>query len=191
MCCGWPGGGVGNFFDLNAIGAGGGQRIFRPELENITGDLVNIASTAYFVYIGRLLNPVTPQFIALRCNAAGTGAQTAEVGFFSTPAPPIKSAQTLTKIISTASIDTLTTTGIKRNTAPFATLIPAGTYLWAGLRVNMATTQPSFYSVGRGQGQGFILSEVAAVLFSAAATFAGAIIADAAAQAPHLSGELD
>jgi hypothetical protein len=191
MCCGWPGGGVGNFFDLNAIGAGGGQRIFRPELVNIVGDIMNIADTAYFVYIGRLLNPVTPQFIALRNAVAGTGAQTAEVGFFSTPAPPNKSAQSLTKIISIASIDTLTTTGIKRNTAAFATLIPAGTYLWAGLRVNMATTQPSFFSVGRDQGQGFILSQAAAALFSTAGPWAGSIIADAQAQAPHLSGELD
>lgn len=178
-------------FDWNAVGGTDGQRILRPVIDNITGNFANINATAYFIYIGKTLRAITPKYIALRVNTAGVGAQTGELGFFSTPLPPNKAAQSLTKLISTAAIADLTTTGIKRNTAAFATLIPAGTNLWAGIRVAMVTTEPQFYSVGRGQGQGLILEQAAAALFSTAGPWAGVIPADNQAEGPHLSGELD
>ena len=50
----------------------------------------------------------------------------------------------------------MTTTGIKRNTAAFATAVTAGTHLWAVCRFAMATTQPTIQATGGDWVQGNI-----------------------------------
>src|SRR2546428_5661404 len=96
------------------------------------GTFLLIAGTAYYVYLGRLAKGLTVKFVEFHVTTLGAGAQTAEVGLFSTPSAPNKSAQTLTKIVATGTLDSLTAgTGVKRNTASFAQNVDAGTHLWA------------------------------------------------------------
>ncbi len=122
----------------------------------------------------------------------GVGAQTAEVGLFSSTGPPAKANKTLTKLVSTGTVDNLTGTGVMRNTGAFATAVGVGTYLWAGIRTAMATTQPTLLAMTGDMAQGNILSTVGAGALTAAGPWTGAIIAAAVtAQCPDLRATLD
>jgi hypothetical protein len=151
-----------------------------------TAAVANVADRAYFLYVGRTARAITPLYVEFFVGTGGTGAQTAEVGLFSSPAAPNKAAQTLTKIEATGTVDDLTTTGVKRNTNPFSTVVPVGTYLWAGVRFNMATTQPAIWNVGNDMGQGAILGYPAAGALTASASFAAVKIAASMNTGPDL-----
>ena len=175
---------------LNTVGGSAGELVLTSYLQEGTGDLLVIADTAYFAYLGRAIRNFTPKFVVANVDVIGAGAQVAEVGFFSTPSSPNKAGQSLSKIVASASVDTLTTLGAKRNTAAFGTLVLSGTYLWAGIRVNMAVTEPRFAPYGRDRGQGALLSQAAAAAFTTAGPWAGALIADASDMCPWMDGEL-
>lgn len=154
-----------------------------PEASVLTSPLSGVstigfaADRAYFVYVGQLTTARTPKHVEIHVQTAGSGAQTAEVGLFSSPAAPNKASQSLTKLVSTGTVDDLTTTGIKRNTSAFATSIPAGTHLWAGIRTNMATSQPTLAALGRDWLQGRILETSTAGALTGAGPWTGAIVA--------------
>lgn len=167
------------------------QRIFTTPL-SLSGTLLLISGTAYFVYLGRTVQQITPKFVEFHVGTIGAGTQVAEVGFFSTTNPPNKSAQSLTKLVSTGTVDSLTTTGVKRNTSAFATAIAAGTHLWAGIRTAMATTQPTLVGLIGDMLQGFVQSTAGAAALSGAGPWTGAIIAiNVATICPSLRGTLD
>ena len=134
------------------------QRIFRSVLGNSATAFTMISGTAYFVYVGRTTKAVTPKYVEFHVTSAGVGAQTAEVGLYSTSSAPNKATQSLAKLVSTATVDDLTTTGMKRNTSAFATSIPADTHVWAAIRVAMATTQPDIVGLINDMSQGHILA---------------------------------
>lgn len=104
-----------------------------------------ISGSAHWQFIGLVMRAFTPRKVRFYLEGNGAGAQTAEVGLFSTTGPPDGTLLTLTKIVATGTITALTAGAPKfaENTADFATLIPVGTYLWAGMRTAMATTQPN------------------------------------------------
>lgn len=168
------------------------QRIFRSSLP-MSGTFLLVSGTAYFVYLGRTTQAITPKFVELQVTTAGAGAQTAEVGLFSTPNPPSKAAQSLTKLVSTGTVDALTSTGVKRNTSAFATQIAAGVHLWAAIRTAMATTQPT---IGPGlafdRSQGNLLTLAASGVLTGTGPFSGVIPAVSAANTcPDLTVALD
>jgi hypothetical protein len=162
------------------------QRVLASPINPGGASLVITSGTAYFVYLGRVVQACTPLYVELYLAVVGAGAQTFEVGLFSTPNPPMNAGQTLTKITSTATYDNMTSgLGPKRNTgAAFNTSIPAGTHLWAGCRAAMATTQPGIWSLRNDMGQVAIFSLAAAGTFAATASFAGALIAGGTAATP-------
>jgi hypothetical protein len=151
-------------------------RILSSRLPNMGTSFTTVSGTAYFVYLGLLTALAQPKFVEFFVAAPGLGSQAAEVGFFSSPAAPNKANQTLTKLVSTGAVDTLTTTGAKRNTSAFATDIAAGTHLWAGIRTAMATNQPTISGLGADFAQGRVLQTPAAGVLTGAGPFAGAII---------------
>lgn len=132
--------------------------------------------TGYFVYVGKLVTARTPLYVEFQVTGAGAGAQTAEVGLFSTPAAPNKTGQSLTKLVATGTVDDLTTTGIKRNTSALATSVPAGTHLWAGIRTAMSGSEPQIGALSRDQLQGHVLDCVGAGALTGAGPFSGAIV---------------
>lgn len=147
--------------------------------------------TAYFVFLGYIPKAITPKYVEFYVSTIGAGAQTAEVGFFSSPTFPNKASQSLTKLVATGTVDSLTATGVKRNTAAFSTLIPAGTYLWVGIRTAMGTTQPTILGLGWDFGEGQILQTASAGVLTGSGPWTGAIIAEAgAADCPSLRGSL-
>ena len=154
------------------------QRRFMPMHNH--GNLhtfVTISGTAYYVYVGRMVQDVTVKFVEFHITGAGAGTDTKEVGLFSTPSAPNKSGQTLTKIAATGTVDSGTTTGFKRNTAAFNQLVPAGTHLWAALRCALATTQPTCAGLSGDMGGGTYLTTTGGGALTGVTTAAGALVA--------------
>lgn len=139
--------------------------------------LLLVSGTAYFVFLGVVVKDFTPAYCKFHVSTAGAGAQTAEVGFFSTPLPPNAASQVLTKLVSTGTITSLTATGVKQNSSAFTTKVVRGTNLWAGVRTAMATTQPTPNAFNRDYARGNILTTAAAGALTDAGPWTGATIA--------------
>jgi len=154
------------------------------------GTFATVSQTAYFVYLGWCAELVTPAFVNTSQTFASATVTTAEMGFFSTPAPPNRANQTLTKIVSGAF--TGTGTGLKRNSSAFTTALTVPVHLWAGIRIN-ATTSGTFSALARDWSSGNLLRLAAAGTFSGNSTFAGVLVAfvDATTVSPDLFGSLD
>lgn len=150
------------------------QRIFSSRLVE-GGTFLTISGTAYYVYMGRTAQDITPKFVEFHVTTAGAGTDTKEVGLFSTPSPPNKSAQTLTKIFATGTVDSGTTTGVKRNTSANTTLVPKGTHLWAAYRGALATTQITAFGLLGDMSQGHILTTTGGGALTGVTTAAGTI----------------
>lgn len=155
------------------------QRVLRsPFLQPVgAGSFQLVEDVAYFVYLGITREALTPKHVEFQVTTGGTGAQTAEVGFFSSPAAPNKAGQSLSKLVASGALDDLTTTGVKRNTAAMATSIAAGTHLWAGLRTAMATLEPVVLGVGGTLSEGPLLTTATAGALTGAGPWTGAIAA--------------
>jgi hypothetical protein len=159
------------------------QRIFRsvlttrPVVTAGTEDFITISGTAYYVYVGRTVQAITAAYVQFHVTTAGAGAQTAEVGLFSTPNPPNKVGQTLTKLAATGTLGSLTATGMVRNTSSLAQVVPAGTHLWAAIRTAMATTQPKTWGLSGDYSEGHLLTTTGGGALTGLTTAAGALIA--------------
>jgi len=176
---------------LSSMEGGDTQRVFASHLTQ-GGTFLTISGTAYYVYIGRAAQDLTVKFVEFHITTAGAGTDTKEVGLFSTPSAPNKSAQTLTKIAATGTVDSGTTTGAKRNTASFAQAVPAGTHLWAAFRGALATTQITALGLANDMSQGRILTTTGGGALTGVTTAAGTIPAIATATvAPALRVTLD
>lgn len=167
-------------------------RVARSTLPSPGTGFTLVSDTAYFVYLGRVTKTSTFAFTRFGVRSAGVGAQTAEVGFFSTPAAPLRANQTVTKLAATGTVDDLTTIGTKGNTGTLAQSVAAGTHLWAGIRTALAVTQPALYGLIADHGHGRVLSTAAAGALTGAGPWTGALITDAGAtMGPDLEGALD
>lgn len=178
---------------LTSVEDSAAQRVLMSCLAPGGAGFLLVSGVGYWVYLGRVVKAFTPKHVEFHLSTVGAGAQTVEVGFFSTPSAPKKAAQSLTKLVASATVDSLTVgTGVKRNTTPFATSIAAGTHLWAGIRTAMATTQPTIWGLGVDMGQGQILFLAAAGALTGAGPFAGGLIAaGTGVGCPDLRGVLD
>jgi hypothetical protein len=141
-----------------------------------------LSNTAYFVYLGCTTRVLKVKFVEFYVNSAGSGNQTAEVGLFYTANPPNKAPQTLTKLIANNALDSLTTTGLKRNTTALnggtGYVVGPGTPLWVGMRTAMGTTQPALAGLCMDFSQGLVLSTPApAGDLTAGTSWSGSIIA--------------
>lgn len=171
-----------------------------PGLLGAGGNFLLISGTAYFVYVGYTVVAITPKFVRAMLTVNGAGAQTAEVGLFSSTTAPNRTGLSLSQL--TAAVNTATVDGLAAgapvivgNTVAFAVSVPAGVHLWAGLRTAMAVTQPTLAGIGGDFGQGNVQTLAGAGALTGAGPFAGAVPAIAAAGntpiAPHLVVTLD
>lgn len=168
------------------------QRVLMSNLVPGNAGFLLISGTAYFVYLGKTTSSITPKHVEFHVSSAGGGSQTAEVGFFSSTSAPNKTSQSLTKIVSTGTVDALNGTGVKRNTNAFSTAVNAGTHLWAGIRTAMNTTQPTIWGIGIDMAQGQVLSTSSAGALTAAGPWTGSTIAASTSViCPDLRGVLD
>jgi hypothetical protein len=168
------------------------QRVLISVLSPSIGAFLLISGSAYFVYLGRVVTAFTPKYVEFQVTTSGAGSQTAEVGFFSSLNPPNKSGQSLSKLVSTNAISVLTSTGVKRNTTAFSTTIAVETFLWAGIRTAMATTQPTIRGLGFDMAQGQILVASSAAALAGAGPWTGALTTvNTSATCPELRAVLD
>jgi hypothetical protein len=124
------------------------QVVCKPRMNPpLAGSGQLLSARAYAVYLGifpddRLIKYVRFQVVTF----AGTGAQTAEVALASSPTAPAYAAQTLTILVADGTVDSLLTTGVKKNANGFNSgsgyTVARDTHLWAVVRVAMASTQP-------------------------------------------------
>jgi len=158
-----------------------------------TGTFLLISGTAYYVYVGRTVRRATLAFVEFHVTTVGAGAQTAEVGLFSSPLAPNKAGQTLTKIVADGALDTLSATvAVKRNTASLATIVPADVHLWAAVRTAMATTQPTTAGLSYDQRGGHLLTTTGGGALTGLSTTAGGLITLGTANvAPDLRVTMD
>lgn len=137
-----------------------------------------VDNTAYFIYQGPVTFPVSiANIVTVHYTNGASGTQTSEMGLFSSPQPPGRAGQTLTKLTA-AAFTTDLKTGAKKIVLPDAAynyVVPAGIYLWCGIRVTGITTMPKMNEVVSDEGQGQILTTAAAGALTAASTFAGLI----------------
>lgn len=160
--------------------------VWSSDLAPIAGALMG-AAAGYFVYMGLTTRQIQANFVEFAVSVIGAGAQTCEVGFFSTPVGPNRAAQSLTKLGASGAVDALTSLGVKRNTADLATAIASGVHLWCGIRQDMITTEATIVGLTNDFAEGRILSVAAPGALTGAGPFAGAIVAHSIAwQAPDL-----
>jgi len=152
------------------------QRVLSSPLPNVATAITLVNRTAYFVYLGRTTVEFTPKYVEFYVNTAGSGAPTAEVGLFSSTSPPNKGNLSLSKLISTDSLSSLTTTGVKRNSSAFSTSVPAGTHLWAGIRTAMGGNQPALSGLCMDFSEGRVLSTASAGALTGSGPWTGAVI---------------
>jgi hypothetical protein len=147
--------------------------LMSPVARAAVGSAITISDTGYFVYIGKSPSGLfTTAFVEFHVTTAGAGAQTADVGIFSSPKAPDKTAQTLSKRLTASTVDSLTSTGVKRNTGNFASAFTQPGHFWVGLRTAMATTQPTLAGLAGDMSQGHVLEKAACGAFaSLGATF--------------------
>lgn len=168
------------------------HRILRGALEETETSAAPTGAQAYFMYVGLTTRACTPKHVAVRVTGLGIGTQVAGCGFFSTPSPPNKGGQTVTKIVASMSMDSMiASNGVKRNTSAFTTEIAAGTHLWMGFMVDFgAGTLPNFRQSLGDWAQGNFLVTASATAFDSASTWTGALPA-VANQCVAMRGELD
>lgn len=163
-----------------------GGLVVASDLPTIAG-AVTTTGVAYWVYLGRTTRDIVAHFVEFTVSVIGAGAQVAEVALCSSPSAPSRAGLTLTKLAAADGVDTLVTTGVKRNTTDFNASIPVGTHLWAGLRTAMAVTQPTLPGLTLDMAQGRAQSTAAAGSLTGPGPFYGSIIAAAITwQAPDL-----
>lgn len=167
---------------------GGGETILVSRLHSIGAIAALTEDTAYFVFLGTVKRNLTALRIFCTVTTAGVGAQTAEMGLFSTPTAPNRVGQVLTKLTATGVVDALTSQGVVGNTDSFAYEVPAGIQLWAGIRTAMAGTEPWLWGLNADMSYGRVLSTATAGALTASTTFTGALISPTTAwQAPALT----
>lgn len=178
---------------LTTVESSANQRVLQSDIGRAAvGTFATVSGTAYYVYVGRAARNFTATFVEFYVTTAGAGAQTAEVGLFSSTNAPSKAGQTLTKIVATGTVDSVTTTGVKRNTTTFAQAITAGKHLWAAARFAMATTQPTCAGLAGDMSQGRIHTTTGGGALTGLSTAAGTIPAIATAtNCPDLRVVLD
>lgn len=163
-----------------------GQRVWRPACQ-AGGNFTNVGAVAYFHFLGQVARAVTPKYVRAHMVTAGASTQAAEVGLFTTPLPPNAGNQTLTPLAAfTATVDDLTAAGplVRGNTSAFATALTVGQFLWAGIRVDMASTEPVFLGGVNDALTGGILVKTSAGAFDGATTYAGVVPAISAIGTP-------
>lgn len=157
---------------------GTSERQFPPAFDTLAATAFSVAAsgTAYFNYLGRTANRITPQYVYGLTSSAGT-VTSAQVGLFSTPGPPKRNtSQTLTKIVAGAVTTPLGSNAPYINTSAFATVVPSGTYLWAGMVVpNYTSTAPAFAGCLCDFNAGTQQKTTAAGPFTANTSFTGTI----------------
>jgi hypothetical protein len=164
----------------------GTQLVFASTLATPLTSSVLVSGTAYWVYLGYVAKALSLATLKYYIATTGAGAQAAEFALTSAPSPPNGAAQSLTKIFGVAIAANLTVATAIQSQA-FAQAIPAGTFLYGGIRTAMAVTQPTFNCLIGDFADGRILSTPASGVLTGAGPWSGGLVVGGpASQAPKI-----
>lgn len=149
------------------------NRIFRSQLPPTSTAFTVITTSAYFCFLGQVANSISPKFVEGMCTTTSGTKTQMEVGLFSTPNPPNKTAQIVTKLVA-GTTNNFGVNTIFRNSTSFSASIPAGTYLWAGFRTS-ASVAPVIQSLCNDYNEGNALTAVAGASFAVASSYVTSI----------------
>jgi len=148
-----------------------------------------VKDNIHWIYIGQVLSPQIVKSISTYMIAAGSGAQSAQACVASSPLQPNGTGQTLTVLFVFDTLDLFNTgpNSRKGTTNPSqSSSIAAGTFLWVGLRVSLATTQPTTLAVRGDNQMGLTLQTSGVSSAITTTTYAGSVPSPADWQAPDL-----
>lgn len=170
----------------------GTNRIIRslcPPLANLTVT----SGTIYWVYMGRVVAPVTLKYICLQVRTVGGSAGPCEYAIAAGDGPPQKRNRIMTTLCATSSVDVMNVgTGAKRNMTAFALTPRIGTHVYTGVRMALTTTQANIMSLGLDNGQGWCLTTAGASAITTGTAYnAATIAASGSGVAPDMQLELD
>ena len=118
------------------------------------------AQGARFSYIGYTQKDLVVDYVQfIQTGALAAGTQVIEVGLATTTSAPDGNAQTFTVVAVTGNLPDLTTGTmplLRQNTTAFAYAVSPGIHLWAAMRCNFATTQPTTLGVSQDLSMGMI-----------------------------------
>ena len=120
---------------------------------------------AYWCYIGYRPSGEIIRFVRAYVPAAnlGIGSQAAEVAVCTSTTPPTGSNITLTKLWANGTLDDMTVGGGRKgNTVANTVAIASDAHVWVGIRVSMSITQPTFHTLTRDNGDGFLAQTASA-----------------------------
>lgn len=152
--------GYGNTGWIALAGAGMDEpRVRSSPVLTTGGTLLLTDGKAYAVYLGQTREAAVWKHVECLMTTAGGGAQTAEVGLFSSPLAPNKAGQTLTKLWADGTVDSFTAVAplVRRNTTPSAVSVAAGVHLWGVIRTSMAAAEPTLIGHAADMQQGHVL----------------------------------
>jgi hypothetical protein len=129
----------GTAWAADAVGGGGDGRLWEtdfiwpPAHQQQGTSFSTTGNTAYFVYLGRTKSALSPTRVRYFVQTA-TVATYIEVGLFSSPSSPNRTAQVLTCLAADVASTNTISNGDKQNASPFSLTIAAETYVWYGFR---------------------------------------------------------
>lgn len=167
------------------------KRVWMSPLQVITVTPTALTSgTAYWQYVGFVPIAITVQSLRYFLVTAG-GSNIGELALASTPSAPNGASQVLTKIFAAAFAASLTSGAPTQRQQAISQVIPAGTHLWAGSRVN--SSPPVFTPLTGEIGEGQILVTAAAGALTGTGPWTGALgsTTAVASQCPKISVCLD
>ena len=164
----------------------GAQYIMHSDLISGTGNFTPGGDTTYFVYCGYCAPGRTPLYVNWQQTTLavlGTnGDAVFEAGIFTSPAPPNKNNQVLTKLTSISVAAVVTTTGPKRNTVAMSTPLINGGHIWATTHFDAGTggvpTVGQMSSLYADRGRGSVLRTTSSGPLSSANTLIGSVISN-------------
>lgn len=160
--------------------------ILRSALPTIAGSALT-ADKAYWVYVGRVKRGTTLNKVLCHVTTGGTGAQTAEIALATSDNAPNRASQVLTVVAVDGSLGDLTGTGVLGSGSALGYAAQQTVHLWAGIRTNMASTQPAVYGHTFDASNGEVLVTATAGVLAVGSTYTGALVTAAVTwQAPAL-----
>lgn len=163
----------------------GSQRIAISPITNIATSIVCESKTAYAVYVGFFITPITVEFVKWMVTVDGTGTDIKEVGIYTSEQGPKGEPHLLKKLVAT---DVITPgIGVVSNIDNFAKNIDPGSHVWAVIRTAFDASQPEITALTLDRSKGFILAKPSTDSLMVTDSFVAELIdPNIAAQCPAL-----
>jgi hypothetical protein len=135
-----------------------------------------VSGNCYFTYVGTTNSPIIAKYIQWYQSTLASGVISAtEIGIFTAPSFPIFTGLGFAKLVATTAIDAITSTGPKKNTNPFNTVIAPYLNVFLGIRI-VADVPGGIWGLSRDNELGNYQLVAGGAGFTTAGPWAGTIV---------------